>query len=124
MRLGDTFLMPCPWSGPKIPHLWIVISDPTKHNGAFVIVNLTTDLDRSGSDCTLNRGDHRWITQECFISFGDALEITPEKERMISQLVASKMVTLHESMADEVLARIIAAAKQSKALAPKYKKYL
>ena len=124
MKLGDTFLMPCPWSGPKIPHLWIVISDPAKHNGVFVIVNLTTDRARSGSDCKLDKGDHHWIIQECYVSFPDALEITPEQEAMINQLTASKMVTLLDPLEEAVLSRVVDAAKKSKALAPIRKKYL
>jgi hypothetical protein len=124
MQLGDTFLMPCPWSQAKILHLWIVISDPAKHGGIFVIVNLTTDRARSGSDCKLNKGDHPWVTEECFVSFGDALEITPSQEAMINQLIPSKTVILHDPLDEEVLLRIITAAKQSKALTLKYKKYL
>jgi hypothetical protein len=41
MQIGDTFL---PGAGS---HLWIVISDPAKHNGEFVIANLPNSTERS-----------------------------------------------------------------------------
>jgi len=124
MQLGDTFLMPCPGFIPKIPHLWIVISDPAKCGGFFVMVNLTKNVNRAGKDCELNIGDHQWVDQKCYVNFADALEITPIQEKMINQLIASKAITMHFPIDGNVLQRIIEAGKQSKALAPKYKKYL
>jgi hypothetical protein len=124
MRLGETFLMPCPLVENKILHLWIVISDPTQHGGTFVIVNLTTNEARAGMDCKLVVDDHPWITEDCFVSFPDALEITPAGEANIAQLVAQGFAKPQEDMGAETLQMIIESAKESKALAPVYKKYL
>ncbi len=75
MNLGDAFLMRIPGKGL---HLWFVISDPTIHP-AFIIVNVTTDAMRTGQECALSPADHKWITKQCYVSFADALEITPQK---------------------------------------------
>lgn len=122
MQLGDTFLMRTP--GHSWDHLWIVISDPTKHAGTFIIVNLTTDAARTGTDCELNPGDHRWIIQKCYANFADALEITREKEANIVALVASKTITIHDPLDPIVLGRIVAAAKKSRAFPPTFRAYL
>ena len=63
-QLGDAFLF------GLHSHLWIVISEPAKHAGNFVIVNLTTDVFRAGKECELGLGDHEWIIQKCYVSFG------------------------------------------------------
>jgi hypothetical protein len=122
MLVGDSFLMPTP--GHSWDHLWIVISNPQNHGGSFIVVNLTTDVARAGKECSLDLGEHRWITQKCYVNFADALEITPEKEAHIQTLVASKKIAMHDTLDDTILARIIAAAKQSKALPLKFRKYL
>jgi hypothetical protein len=71
MQKGDVFLMGNP--GGHTKHPWIIISDLVKHGGCGLIVNLTSDKIRSGAECSLNVGDHPWIKNECWISFGDAL---------------------------------------------------
>ncbi len=38
MQAGDTFIM------GDGGHLWVVISDPAKHDGTFIIVNLKTTV--------------------------------------------------------------------------------
>jgi len=78
MKLGDAFSMAVP-PNYDITHLFFVISDPGKHNGTFIIVNLTSDYFRAGRECVLNVGDHPRITKESYISFADAIEITPER---------------------------------------------
>lgn len=122
MKLGDAFLMAVP---PKydIPHLFFVISDPAKHNGTFVIVNLTSDVFRAGKECTLNIGDHPRITKESFISFADALEITPASAENLRKLIG-KQITMQKGLAPNVLAKIVGAAKISKAMPVALKKYL
>lgn len=122
MLLGDSFLMPTP--GHSWDHLWIVISNPQKHGGSFIVVNLTTDVARAGNECSLDCGEHRWITQRCYVNFADALEITQEKEANIQTLVACKRISMHDTLDEVILQRIIVAAKQSKALPVKFRKYL
>src|SRR5208283_4830125 len=121
MKLGDAFLMPHP--DQSRDHLWFVISDSAKHSGAFIIVNITTDEHRASGECPLRPGDHEWITKKCFVSFGDALEITPQRAKNIDALVG-KIITLQPSLRLEVLAKIVVAGKVSRAIPISFKKYL
>ena len=121
MNLGDTFLMSVPPNFDR-DHLFIVISDPAKRQGTFIIVNLTTDQFRAGSECILAVGDHPWITRQCFVTFTDAIEITPQHLQTIQAFVGSR-ITLQPCLSPAVVAKIIAAAKQSKAIPQAFKKY-
>jgi hypothetical protein len=121
MKLGDAFLMPVP--DQDCDHLWFVISDPTKHGGVFIIVNITSDEHRASGECPLGPGDHKWIKKKSFVSFGDAIEITPEKAKKIHTLVG-KTITLQRSLTPEVLSKIAKAGKSSKAIPLSFKKYL
>jgi hypothetical protein len=111
MQLGDTFIL------GQGGHLWIVISDPAKHAGKFVIVNLTTDVFRAGKDCELNPGDHQWITAKCYVNFGDAREVSPKEEAKIVTHMGTGAITKHYPMKLAILQKIISAGRQSKALA-------
>jgi hypothetical protein len=115
---GDSFVL------GQGGHLWIVISDPAKHNGEYIIVNLTTDEFRAGKECELNLGDHQWITQKCFVSFGDARKVTPTEDAQIAANMATKAIRKQFPVSATLLQKIITAGKASKALAPAYKAYL
>lgn len=112
MQLGDTFVM---------THLWVVLSDPAKHSGHFIIANLTTDLARAGKDCELNKGDHPWITQKCYVNFGDAREVTPKEEVKIVAFLGAGHIKMHYPMNLAVIQKIVTAAKTSRALATGYR---
>lgn len=114
--------MPVPPSYDR-PHLWIVISDPRKHGGVFLVVNATTSEFRAGRECVLLPTDHEWIKKESFVSFGDALKITPDKKQEIAALIG-KSIFLQGPMRKAALSRIVEAAKKSKALPESFKKYL
>jgi hypothetical protein len=114
MEFGDTFVM---------THLWIVISDPAQHGGAFIIANLTSNIARAGPECELNKGDHPWITHQCYLSFGDAREVSSKEETILAEFIASGKVTRHSPMAPQILQKIAMAARHSKALPIKYRKY-
>ena len=122
MKLGDTFLMRTP--GHSLDHLWIVISNPSTHNGTFVIVNLTTDVARASSDCELNPGCHRWVVEKCYVNFADALKITPALEANIAFLISTKAIQIHDEIDPEILKLIIQTAKKSKAFPPSFRIYL
>jgi hypothetical protein len=121
MQLGDSFLMPTP--GHAFDHLWIVISDPNAHGGSFVIANLTTDALRTGKECDLNPGDHRFINQKSYVNFADAMEIDPVKAACISALIGKK-ITPHDPLDGAIIQKIVAAARTSKALPVKLRRYL
>lgn len=121
MKIGDAFLMPHPQQ--SFDHLWFVISDPAKYSGTFIIVNITTDEHRASGECPLGPEDHQWINRKCFVSFGDAIEITPEKSKNIDALMG-KIITAQPSLTHEVLAKIVKAGKSSKAIPVLFKKYL
>ena len=118
MQLGDAFVM----SIPPV-HLWFVISDPTKNRGTYIIVNLTTDLFRAGKECVLNPGDHPWIRETSYISFADAIEITPEHNKTVTSFIGTKII-MQSSLEPKILRKIIQAAKHSKAISSGFKRYL
>jgi hypothetical protein len=122
MRLGDAFLMGNPGGATK--HLWIVISDPTAHGGNGLIVNVTTHKRRAGGECSLLPGDHPWVTQECWISFGDARVVAPNQWARIQTGIAQGIVLPQAPASSSVVARIVGAAKTSVAFAPDFLKYL
>jgi hypothetical protein len=114
MQLGDTFV---------IRHLWIVISDPAKHSDKFIIVNLTSDKNRAGTDCELNVGDHEWITKKTYVSFGDAREVGPKEEVKLIENMAAGTIMKNFPMKPTVLRKIISAARASKALPTAFRCY-
>ena len=122
MQKGDTFLMGS--VGGKKKHLWVLLSDLNKHHGTGVIVNLTTDKDRSGGDCSLCVGDHPWLTGECWVSYGDAMCLSSDKWPKIQQGIASGLIVPQESLAKVHLEKIISAAKVSKAFPSLFMKFL
>jgi hypothetical protein len=119
MNLGDTFLL------GQGSHLYIVISDPAKHDDHFIIVNLTTDDFRAGKECVLNRGDHQWCTKPySYVTFGDARVVNPKEEALMNKHLASGAMRRHFPMKSSILQKIIAAAKASKAMPEEFKAYL
>lgn len=117
-QIGDTFVL------GQGGHLWIVISDPTRHNGEYIIVNLTTDEFRAGKDCELNQGDHPWITDKCYVSFGDARKVTPAEDAKIAAHMASGAIRKQYPLKAAMLQKIVAAGKKSKALPTGFLPYL
>lgn len=122
MKLGDAFLMRVPPNFDR-EHLFFVISDPNKNNGTFIIVNITGDEFRAGRECVLVKGDHPWIVKESFVTFTDALEITVAHAQKIDALMGTT-IKPQPCLKPETLTKIVEAAKQSKAIAVDFKKYL
>jgi hypothetical protein len=118
MQLGDTFLF-----NVEKAHLWIVVTDPSKNSGSFIIMNLTTDSWRAGTDCELNIGDHPWIREKCWVNFGDAQEVTPIEEAKMMAYMGSGLISQNHPMSALILAKIAAVAKTTKALKIKYRNY-
>src|SRR5258707_15151924 len=105
MKLGDAFTMRI---APRfIPHLYLVISDPDKHAGNLIVVNITGDRFRTGKECILNIGDHEWITKPSFVSFGDAIETSVSK---LSKMASQKKIKPQPSLSSTILEKIVKAA--------------
>ena len=122
MQRGDTFLMGNPHG--RVKHLWIVISDSAKHGGTGVIVNLTTNKERSGDDCSLTAADHPWIDHQCWVCFGDALCLCPEKWKALKAGIPTKMIVPQATLAKNVVDRIVSEAKTSTSFPPICLRYL
>jgi len=105
-------------------HLWVVISDPAQHDGEYIIANLTTDQFRAGKDCELNPGDHPWITEKCFVSFGDARKVTPAEDAKIATHMATKGIRKQFPVSAAALQKIVTAGKKSRALPGGFLAYL
>jgi len=122
MKLGDAFTMGVP-PNYDLPHLFFVISDPTLHDGSFVIVNITTNYIRAGKECVLQVGDHPWITTESYVTFRDARIITPALDASLMSIVG-RGVRVERELSIPVLQRIVDIAKKSRSFAPRFKMYL
>ena len=100
MKIGDTFVW-CPTGG--IDHLWIVISDPTQHDGDCVLVNLTES--RHGAHSfTLRPGQHRYIYKDSDVNFGDAFRSHVDE---VNTHVASGSARPHDPMDMTIVREII-----------------
>jgi hypothetical protein len=122
MKLGDAFLMSVP-PNFDCDHLFFVISDPEKNGGKFIIVNITGDEIRAGTECVLVLGDHPWITKKSFLTFTDALEITPAIRQNIDALMGTT-IKPQPCLKKDILTKIVEAAKASQAIPVEFKKYL
>jgi hypothetical protein len=118
IKIGDTFYV------KDGGHLLVVISDPSARAGEFITVNLTTDWFRAGRECELSVGEHPWVREPSYISFGDARKWGPKEEIALAQQIALQTMRMHSPMKPSILAKIIAAGKKSKALRSDYKKCL
>jgi hypothetical protein len=103
------------------PHLFFVISDPSKNGGVYHIVNITTDYIRAGKDCVLNSGDHDWITKQSYVSFRDAREITLQLD--LDSLIGG-LVAMKTPLRTEVLEKIVGVAKKTRGYRNEFKRFL
>lgn len=72
MKSGDTFLMPAPGISSRIPHLWIVLSDPSEENQTVVIVSITTLRHGAEQTGVLRKGEHPFIDRDSSVCYADA----------------------------------------------------
>lgn len=120
MKLGDAFTMAVP---PRYdtPHLFFVISDPSKNGGLYHIVNITTDYIRAGAECVLDTGEHEWITCKSYLAFRDAREIGLHLN--LDSLVGT-LVKMQKPLRADVLAKIVSAARTSRGIPTGFKRFL
>lgn len=108
MRPGDTYIR----AGNHIktdPHLWIVISDPSK-NTSLVTVNVTSQGIDKDQACVLNAGEHRFIEHESVIMYAGA---RLPLESMILEAIRNGMLRKHDQVSNAILGRIQAGAAKS-----------
>ena len=118
MKLGSTIVW-CP-PGTVKDHLWIVISDPSKHGGVCVVVNLTESLHGKFSH-TLRVGQHRWIYKDSDVNYGDAFATT--ESHLEAQIKIGAAIP-HDDMNPAVVADIVQRAKTHPAIARILRRYL
>ena len=70
MQIGDTFI----WKPDTSPdeHLYIVMTDPSKNDGKFVVFNLTKSA-HAPKSFILKIGDHPYISKDSDVNFGDGM---------------------------------------------------
>jgi len=96
MEAGDTFKF------GRGTHLWVVVSDPATDPAMVVIINMTTDHGIDPS-CTLNAGDHPFVTHPTCMRY-DMARIVSNAE--LEKFAASNTIRLHDPVSREVLGRI------------------
>jgi hypothetical protein len=123
MDKGDAFLMGVPGGTKK--HLFVIISDINKHNGFGVIVNFSTNKVRSGGECLFARGEHPFLTEpESWVCLGDATPVPPPGWAKIQNGIKNHLVIPQPRMSLACVARIVNAAKISRAFPPVLLKFL
>ena len=109
MRAGDTYIR----AGRHIkadPHLWVVISDPTKDRGKLVVVNLTKQRTDKEQTCVIQPGEHPFVTEETVIMYRGARIVS---EAMILSATQNGMLRLHSAVSKPLLDRIRKGAEDS-----------
>lgn len=81
ISLGDTFWARNPHSNNP-PHLYFAVTDPTRHQGRVLLVNMTKRKAGSDESCILLPGDHPCVTGESVLQYAEA--VFPEA-RMVEQ---------------------------------------
>ncbi|HVA65803.1 MAG TPA: hypothetical protein VNK24_02610 [Elusimicrobiota bacterium] len=101
-------------------HLWFVISAPSGPDGDALCVNITTNDPFNDRTCVLVPGDgHPAIREDSVVAYGFA-KILPT-----ARLAAATPAFVMQYPANaSILRKILAGAKNSKHLAPKFKKLL
>lgn len=101
-------------------HLWIIISDRTKHGDKFVVINLT-DSSRGKYSFTLTIGQHPYIYKESDVNFGDAFLTSVDELK--AELSANSAIP-HAKMDMAIVKKIIQLARTHCAFPPTLRKYL
>ncbi len=114
--------MVIPGSTFQSNHLYVVISDPTQHDGKCVLVNLTTQRAKSDTTCVLLPADFpSFIHHPTVVNYSDAMEAEAVS---IEKIIKDAQVRSHPDMSADVLNRIVAGALSSRAFPIGLKKYL
>jgi hypothetical protein len=106
-RKGQTFLVP---SGPDL-HLFFAITEED-NDGMQILVNVSSiDPDISHDPtCTLSKGDHEFIKDPSYITYGRAIE---RHKNFIEQQVQKGVYKEKEDTSVEVIEKIRSGVKKS-----------
>jgi len=109
-RKGDTYWGPLKRS-TSIPHLWIILSDPSSADGKFVAANVT-DFENNQGDttCVLEIGEHPCITKRSVINYSDAQTVD---ESSLQRLERSGYVEKRQPLTGHLLAKVQEGALKS-----------
>jgi hypothetical protein len=118
VTIGNTFVW-CP-RGTVKDHLWILISDPAKHGGVCVVINLTESTHGKFSH-TLTVGQHRWIYKDSDVNYGDAFATSDSHLQAQVKLGFAKP---HDDMAAAIIAEIVKRTKTHPAFQRILRRYL
>ena len=114
--------MVIPGSTFQSNHLYVVISDPAKHSGKCVLVNLTTQRAASDTTCVLVAKDFpSFIHHPTVFNYSDAILADVAS---IEKIINEGLVRSHPDMEARVLQRVVAGALSSPAFPTGLKKYL
>jgi len=105
VHAGDTYIR----AGKHVktdPHLWIVISDPSRDT-QLVTVNVTSQRSDKDQSCVLQPGEHEFIGQESVIMYAGA-RVVPESV-LFAALKAGVLVSMSRVSA-KVLSKVRAGA--------------
>ena len=98
----------------------IIISEPSQHNGACVLVNLTESLHGQHS-FVLRAGQHRYIYKDSDVNFGDAFRSHVDE---IARHVSLGTARPHDPMDMAIVKEIIKRARTHPAFQPVLRRLL
>jgi len=113
---GDTYWGPLKRS-TSIPHLWIILTDPSRADGKSVAANVTDFQNNQGdTTCVLDVGDHPRITKRSVINYNDAQMVDESK---LQEAERSKYIVKCEPATERLLAKVQEGALTSDDMNPR-----
>lgn len=101
-------------------HIWIVLSDPDRHDGQFLFVNLTTFGEWCVDDaCILTHADYADLDRQSTVAYSRAK--IGRREQLESAVEKGAFIEL-ESVPKATLEKMIAGAHLSRQLSPEKKR--
>lgn len=104
--IGDTFIIPDKRDG-YVPHLWIVISDPSANPELVVLVSMTSFEEYKDCSCRIDAGEHPQAKHDSVIDYHSARMISAADLEAKSN---DHKIRRREPVSEELLERILAGA--------------
>jgi len=117
IALGNAFWARNPNSNNP-PHLYFVISDPSRNAGHILLVNMTEHRAGSDESCPIPPGIHPCVKKASVIQFAEA--IFPEA-RMVEQAVYKGILIAAVPAEVTLVRQILTGALASRHLRPQYR---